>query len=350
MIHDNHPGGSKLSNVGQVALLVSANQLPKLTDAYIRPLLAAAEKLYRAGDYAGAIKVLAPLLTNAEAKGVQFKLPRRVLELSFPMPDTYLEVVLKHLPEEIRAMTPEQQIDFVLYFFSLVKQESQYDERAVSVDGATGLSQVMPATGKAVAEDMGLSSYDLDAPEDNLRIGMYYFAKLLNENNQGLSHITLALASYNAGPFRVKALLKERGVFLDNIRGVPETNKFIKRIKYNFEFYAQLYRVRVREALRGLLRPEAAPGAANQPVARPVKPAQPQFYRVIVDRASTKAEALKMKSRLFDLGFSDVWIAPELGGRRYRVQVGAFKNRIFALELRDKLKADFPGAAVVNPD
>src|SRR3989338_46179 len=260
MIHDNHPGGSKLSNVGQVALLVSANQLPKLTDAYIRPLLAAAEKLYRAGDYAGAIKVLAPLLTNAEAKGVQFKLPRRVLELSFPMPDTYLEVVLKHLPEEIRAMTPEQQIDFVLYFFSLVKQESQYDERAVSVDGATGLSQVMPATGKAVAEDMGLSSYDLAAPGDNLRIGMYYLAKLLSD-------ITLALASYNAGPFRVKAMLRERGVFLDNIRGVPETNKFIKRIKYNFEFYAQLSRVRVREALRGLLRPAAAPGAANQPVA-----------------------------------------------------------------------------------
>ena len=94
---------------------------------------------------------------------------------------------------------------------AVVECESGWDPTAVSVKGAQGLMQLMPAT----ARELGVeNSFD---PEQNVRAGVSYLAALLDlyEDDK------LALAAYNAGPRRIS----EYG-------GVPpykETQAFVRK-------------------------------------------------------------------------------------------------------------------------
>ena len=82
--------------------------------------------------------------------------------------------------------------------FSLIKAviraESDFDPSAVSVAGACGLMQLMPAT----AEALGVE--DLFDPKTNVMAGVRYLKKMLTRFN---GSIPLAVAAYNAGPERI---------------------------------------------------------------------------------------------------------------------------------------------------
>lgn len=98
---------------------------------------------------------------------------------------------------------------------AVVRAESAFDHRAVSVKGARGLMQLMPAT----ARRFGLAEADLFDPERNLEAGVSYLAWLLARFGGDL---TRALAAYNAGEGTV-----------DRYDGVPpyrETHAYIRRI------------------------------------------------------------------------------------------------------------------------
>lgn len=86
---------------------------------------------------------------------------------------------------------------------AVMKQESQFDENAVSSRGAYGLMQVMPATGLEVASRLGLKN--LSHPHRNIRGGTFYLAKLyhLFEGAPDEDRLRLALAAYNAGAGRI---------------------------------------------------------------------------------------------------------------------------------------------------
>lgn len=82
-------------------------------------------------------------------------------------------------------------------------QESHLDPNAVSRSGAVGLMQLLPST----AKDLGFT--DLTNPDDSLHAGVKYMDWLRKNflDDPGLSpaaQIDFALASYNAGPSRVK--------------------------------------------------------------------------------------------------------------------------------------------------
>lgn len=79
---------------------------------------------------------------------------------------------------------------------ALVAQESRYDPLIVSTKGAVGLTQLMPATAR------GLGVFDSRDPLANLRGGAKYLRSHLDE----FKRVDLALAAYNAGPGRVRAL------------------------------------------------------------------------------------------------------------------------------------------------
>jgi soluble lytic murein transglycosylase-like protein len=79
--------------------------------------------------------------------------------------------------------------------FALVRVESEFDERAVSVVGARGLTQVMPATARYL--DPGVRDADLYDRETNLRLGFRYLRMMLDRYNDDLR---LALLAYNRGP------------------------------------------------------------------------------------------------------------------------------------------------------
>lgn len=78
-------------------------------------------------------------------------------------------------------------------FLRLVQQESGWNSGAVSVKGATGLAQLMPAT----AVLLGVDPTD---PEENLDGGARYLRQMYDK----FGTWKLALAAYNAGPGAVE--------------------------------------------------------------------------------------------------------------------------------------------------
>ncbi len=91
--------------------------------------------------------------------------------------------------------------------------ESSGDPKAVSHKGAKGLMQLMPQT----AETLGVQ--DVFNPEQNIDGGARYLKRLLDQHDDDVS---LALASYNAGP---SAVARHGG-----IPPYPETRKYVKRV------------------------------------------------------------------------------------------------------------------------
>jgi soluble lytic murein transglycosylase-like protein len=78
-------------------------------------------------------------------------------------------------------------------FLKLVKQESNWNAKAVSHKGALGLAQLMPATARALRVD----PHD---PQQNLEGG----ARYLKTQYLRFGSWRLALAAYNAGPGAVE--------------------------------------------------------------------------------------------------------------------------------------------------
>lgn len=77
---------------------------------------------------------------------------------------------------------------------AVVKRESAGKPCAVSVKGAQGLMQIMPAT----QTDLGLQNpFD---PAANIAAGVKYLKQMLDRYS---GNTALALAAYNAGPQRV---------------------------------------------------------------------------------------------------------------------------------------------------
>jgi hypothetical protein len=98
---------------------------------------------------------------------------------------------------------------------AMVRAESAFDPEAVSVKGARGLLQLMPAT----ARRFGVGVDQLFNPERNLDAGVRY-VKWLTERFDG--ELPLVLAGYNAGEANV-----------DRYAGVPpfrETRNYIARV------------------------------------------------------------------------------------------------------------------------
>ena len=64
--------------------------------------------------------------------------------------------------------------------------------------------QIMPATGKSIAceQRQRYRSADLYDPEVNIRFGTHYCRSMLNRFGGRVNYV---LASYNAGPHRVRA-------------------------------------------------------------------------------------------------------------------------------------------------
>ncbi len=146
--------------------------------------------------------------------------------------DLGLRFPVRYWPE-VRQNAYQQGLDPAI-IFGVIRQESMLDKQALSPAGARGLMQLMPATSRQIAREMnevGLSEASLFNSDVNIRHGSYFFKKLLNQFN---GHFALAIAAYNAGPYRVmKWLPIDRTMSADIwIETVPykETRKYIESV------------------------------------------------------------------------------------------------------------------------
>ncbi len=122
---------------------------------------------------------------------------------------------------------------------AIARQESEFNPAAQSHVGALGLMQVMPATAKSVAKDLGIaySTKSLGGDwEYNARIGTTYLADMLKRYD---GSALLAAAAYNAGPHRADRWIKDYGDprsanvnAIDWIETIPfrETRNYVMRV------------------------------------------------------------------------------------------------------------------------
>jgi len=127
---------------------------------------------------------------------------------------------------------------------AIIREESQYDVRAVSRVGAIGLMQVMPATANQVAQRHhfpAVAREDLFDQETNIRIGARYVEQLLAQFSGDVIH---TIAAYNAGPIVVGNWAgQHKGRSQDEfVELIPfqETRQYVKRVLRSFKEYLRL--------------------------------------------------------------------------------------------------------------
>ena len=137
------------------------------------------------------------------------------------------------------------QLDKALVF-AFVRQESCFNHRAESKVGALGLMQIMPDTGKALAETLScpFTKQKLKDPEYNLALGQTYLKQLLESQNIQ-NNLLLASVAYNAGPGNLMKWEKKMSydndplLFLESIPS-KETRSFTERVLMNYWVYRGL--------------------------------------------------------------------------------------------------------------
>jgi soluble lytic murein transglycosylase len=127
---------------------------------------------------------------------------------------------------------------------AIIREESQYDWRAVSRVGAIGLMQIMPATANAVAQRHrlpGVMREDLFDQDTNIQIGVRYVEQLLAQFS---GNVAQTIAAYNAGPIAVEGWAATyRGRSEDEfVELIPflETRQYVKRVLRSYKEYLRL--------------------------------------------------------------------------------------------------------------
>ena len=122
----------------------------------------------------------------------------------------------------------------------LIRQESRFVSDARSSVGASGLMQLMPATARWTAKQVGLAYTPqmINDREVNLQLGAAYFKRVLDDLDGSLA---MAAAAYNAGPGRPRrwreGALLEPAAWAETIP-FNETRDYVKKVLSNSIYYA----------------------------------------------------------------------------------------------------------------
>jgi soluble lytic murein transglycosylase len=146
-----------------------------------------------------------------------------------------------------RLKLPNKKVEQALAH-AVIRQESEFRPEAISPAGARGLMQLMPATAKEVARELGLkyNKAKLLEPEYNMKLGTHYLRQMIRKYNG--SYI-MAAAAYNAGSHRVDRWVIAHGDprkinvdAIDWIEKIPfsETRNYVQRVMENLQVYRAL--------------------------------------------------------------------------------------------------------------
>ena len=124
--------------------------------------------------------------------------------------------------------------------FGLIRQESRFITDARSHVGASGLMQLMPATARWTAKQVGLpyTPEQITDREVNLQLGAAYLKRVLDDFDGSLA---MAAAAYNAGPGRPRrwreGVPMEPAAWAESIP-FNETRDYVKKVLSNAVDYA----------------------------------------------------------------------------------------------------------------
>jgi soluble lytic murein transglycosylase len=212
----------------------AARELASLTDRYGRDrgaLLALATLLSEAGAHHEALRIARVNFRDSLERGGD-PVPQALWNVAYPT---------IYLPA-IRANAGIRLDPYLAA--AIIREESQYDPRAVSRVGALGLMQLMPDTAKAVARRLGEpegARGDLFNQETNIRYGTGYLDQLLEQFS---GNVIYAVAAYNAGPTAVSSWIAKNGArdqeeFVELIP-YQETRQYVKRVLRSYREYHRL--------------------------------------------------------------------------------------------------------------
>ncbi len=160
--------------------------------------------------------------------------PEKFWKLAFPLPyRTALES-----NSRARGLDP-------YIVAALIRQESEFNPKAISRAKAYGLTQVLPSTGRQLSRRVGMPRFSpamLFEPDINLKLGTYYLKSLLDKH-EGKWEETLA--AYNAGKSRSDewatwASYREPAEFIETVP-FTETRNYIQIVLRNAHVYRRLY-------------------------------------------------------------------------------------------------------------
>lgn len=204
---------------------------PSQEDLLFRYLMSYA--YYEVKDYLSCIKLASQVAWNLK----QFQLtnfPYDVQRLKYPL--VYWEEIQKH------AATNQLNPFLVA---GLIRQESAYNVKALSTSNAMGLMQIIPPTGKYIAEKIKFKGFTpnlLYEPEINLIFGTWYLSYLIDRFD---GNLVKAIAGYNAGPGAIGRWWKEfeHLDFDEIVENIPfqETKNYVKLVLRNWAIYQKIY-------------------------------------------------------------------------------------------------------------
>lgn len=116
-----------------------------------------------------------------------------------------------------------------LFVLALIKTESNFSSLSKSLSGALGLMQILPFTGRALAEELNLKwrgPETLLDPYTNVRMGIHYISSLTDRFND----INASLAAYNAGPTYLAARMRSGELVAQN---------YVNRVMDNYKVFKE---------------------------------------------------------------------------------------------------------------
>jgi soluble lytic murein transglycosylase len=131
-----------------------------------------------------------------------------------------------------------------LLLLSLIRHESLFDTNATAGAGEKGLTQVIPATGEYIAQQLSWPDYqhaDLFRPYAGVEFGAFFLGEQVARFD---GNIQAALAGYNAGPGRAIQWLELAGSDPDQFMTaitIDSTRTYVQRIYGYYSIYRTLY-------------------------------------------------------------------------------------------------------------
>jgi soluble lytic murein transglycosylase len=222
-----------LENAGAIDLAVRELQAGTTTGPSWE-MVEIARMYTAAGEYYRALQALKRAINGYFAMDLN-ALPQPYWEGLFPRP--YWDALRQY--SEANGLDP-------YLVASLIRQESEFNPGAVSRANAYGLMQLLPATGKGTAKQVGLHNYKTDSlldPTINIELGTKYFREMVDHFG---GQVEYALAAYNAGSSRVETW-RSSGSYRDIeefVESIPftETREYVQAIMRNAEVYKRVYK------------------------------------------------------------------------------------------------------------